>query len=812
MIQHPAFAVDPWQVRECALDLAVLAQSESAFALANGHFGLRGNLDEGEPRGLPGTYLNAVYDLRPLAYGEAAYGYPERGQAIINVTNGKVIQLLVDDEPFDVRYGTLEQHERTLDLRAGTLERRAGWASPVGQRIRLRTVRLVSFTQRAVAAIRYEVEPLDSPARLVVQSELVANESLASTPVAGDPRSGASVEGALHAEYHDHRRLLATLVHRTASSGLRVAAAMDHLVEGPAGTATECDSTPDTARVTVTTRLEPGQRLRITKFLAYGWSSARSREAMRDQVFAALAAARLTGWDGLLAEQRAYLDAFWGTADVELDGDAEVQQAVRFGLFHVLQAGARGEDRAIPAKGLTGPGYDGHAFWDTEMFVLPLLTYTLPDAAASALRWRHSLLPAARQRARQLGLAGAAFPWRTINGEESSSYWPASTAAVHVNADVAAAVVRYVGATGDEAFERAYGLELLVETARLWRSLGHYDRHGGFRIDGVTGPDEYSALADNNVYTNLLAQQNLRAAADAAERHAAAAAALGVGERDVAAWRQAAASMVIPYDAELGVHPQAEGFTEHEVWDFAATPSENYPLFLHYPYFRLYDKQVVKQPDLVLAMHVRGDAFSAEQKARNFAYYEPLTVRDSSLAASTQAVLAAEVGHTDLAWDYLREAALVDLEDREHNTRDGVHMASVAGAWLALVCGFGGMRAYGGALSFAPSLPAGLTRLAFHLSFRERCVRVTVTPEAACYELLDGLLLEISHHGEPLGLTVGAPVHRPIPSPQRLPRPEQPAGREPVRRAGMPSASTGPAATTPAVGDSPHRGADQEVP
>jgi len=554
---------------------------------------------------------------------------------------------------------------------------------------------------------------------------------------------------------------------------------------------------PDTALVTVTTRLEPGQRLRITKFIAYGWSSARSREAMRDQVIAALAAAKLTGWDGLQAEQRAYLDNFWANADVELDGDPEVQQAVRFGLFHVLQAGARGEDRAIPAKGLTGPGYDGHAFWDSEMFVLPLLTYTFPAAAVSVLRWRHSLLPAARQRARQLGLEGAAFPWRTINGEESSSYWPASTAAVHVNADIAAAVVRYVGATGDELFERAYGLELLVETARLWRSLGHYDRHGGFRIDGVTGPDEYSALADNNVYTNLLAQQNLRAAGDAAERHAEAAAALGVGEHDAAEWRRAAAAMVIPYDAELGVHPQAESFTEHEVWDFAGTPPENYPLFLHYPYFRLYDKQVVKQPDLVLAMFERGDAFSDEQKARNFAYYERLTVRDSSLAAATQAVLAAEVGHTDLAYDYLAEAALLDLEDREHNTRDGVHMASVAGAWIALVFGFGGMRACGGALSFAPSLPAGLTRLAFHVWFRERRLRVTVTSETARYELLDGRRLEISHYGQALSVGAGALVERPIPVRPRRPRPVQPAGRAPLRRAVYPASSATPLAQRP---------------
>ena len=366
-----------------------------------------------------------------------------------------------------------------------------------------------------------------------------------------------------------------------------------------------------------------------------------------------MAEAEHRGWDALVAEQRAYLDDFWERADVEIDGDAELQQAVRFGLFHILQAGARAEQRAIAAKGLTGSGYDGHAFWDTETFVLPVLTYTAPHAAADALRWRHATLELARERARQLGLEGAAFPWRTIRGEECSGYWPAGTAAFHVNADIAGAVARYRSASGDDAFERDIGTDLLVETARLWRSLGHHDAAGRFRIDGVTGPDEYSAIADNNVYTNLMAQRNLYAAAEAVERQPQVAATLGVDDEEAAGWRDAARTIVIPYDADRGVHPQAEEFTEHDRWDFAGTLPEQYPLLLHFPYFDLYRKQVVKQADLVLAMHARGDAFTDEQKARNFAYYEALTVRDSSLSACTQAVLAAEVGHLGLAYDYL---------------------------------------------------------------------------------------------------------------------------------------------------------------
>jgi alpha,alpha-trehalose phosphorylase len=781
MSSQPVFAVEPWSVRETRLELDMLARTESLFALANGHIGLRANLDEGEPYAIPGTYVNSFYELRPLPYAEAGYGYPESGQTLVNVTNGKIIRLLVDDEPFDVRYGRLLAHERVLDLRAGVLSRRVEWRSPAGAAVRVSSTRLVSFVQRSAAAILYEVEPLEAPLRVVVQSELVANEP--GPPQADDPRAAAALQSPLQSEdFFDHGARV-VLVHSTRLSRLTMAAAMDHLVEGPQGTETFGESTPDVGRVTVASNLEPGQRLRLIKFLAYGSSSQRSLPALRDQAIAALVEARHTGWEGLLAGQREYLDDFWQAADVELEGDTELQQAVRFALFHTLQAGARAEQRAIAAKGLTGPGYDGHTFWDTERFVLPVLTYTAPHAAADALRWRHATLELARERARQLGLNGAVFPWRTIRGQETSGYWPAGTAAFHIGADIADAVARYYAASGDDDFECEVGLELLVETARLWLSLGHHDPQGRFRIDGVTGPDEYSAIADNNVYTNLVAQANLVAAADAVARHPRHAAAFGADFEEAAAWRDAAQDMVIPWDDELGVHPQSEGFTSHQVWDFDRTEPDQYPLLLNFPYFELYRKQVIKQADLVLALHWRGDAFTAEQKARNFSYYEALTVRDSSLSACTQGVIAAEVGHLELAYDYFGEAALMDLRDLAHNTADGMHIASLAGAWLAVVAGFGGMRDHAGALTFAPRLPSRLQRLAFGLIFRGTRLRVEVTKADATYTVLDGAPLQIAHHGQAITVSVHEPTTQPVP-PLTVdgPAPTQPRGRAPQRR------------------------------
>ncbi|WP_280363694.1 glycoside hydrolase family 65 protein [Nocardia wallacei] len=773
------FDIDPWQLRRRGLDPDALERMESLFALSNGHLGLRGTLEEGEPVGTPGTYLNGFYEKRQLPYAEAGYGYPEEGQTVVNVTDGKIIRLLVEDEPIDLRYGRAVEHERVLDFRTGTLRRHTVWTSPTGRSVRIRSERLVSFAERALAAIRYEVEPLDDDLDLVVQSDLLANETVA--PPGNDPRLAAALDRPLVADFSAVRETTAVLAHHTRRSGLRMAAGMDHEVEAPATPRCAIHAEEDLARLTIAVDVPKGQRLCLTKYIAYGWSSRRSVPALRAQVDAALAAGLETGWDTLRARQRAYLDNFWDTADVEIDGDPELQQAIRFALFHVLQAGARGETRAIPAKGLTGAGYDGHAFWDTETYVLPVLTYTVPMAAGDALRWRHSTLEHARQRARELGQAGAMFPWRSINGEEGSGYWPSGTAAVHVNADIADATVRYLSATGDEQFETDCGVQLLVETARLWESLGHHNSAGDFRIDGVTGPDEYSALGDNNAYTNLMARQNLREAVEVCRRRPDVARRLDVDEAELTAWSECADRMFVPYNEDLGVHEQSDGFTRYARWDFDATPLEHYPLLLNYPYFDLYRRQVVKQADLTLAMYLCPTAFNAEQKARNFDYYEALTVRDSSLSACPQSILAAEVGHPDLAFDYFAETALIDLHDLHHNVGHGLHLGSLAGTWLCCVGGFGGMRDCGGELTFAPRLPARLNRLSFRIMWRDRRIHVDIGNDSATYRLLHGDPVSLHHHGESYLIT---DEPRTLPIPPRPPRaePPLPAGRRPHHR------------------------------
>ncbi|GAA0553453.1 glycosyl hydrolase family 65 protein [Paractinoplanes ferrugineus] len=726
---------EPWAVRESGLPAgaAALRQAESVFALANGHVGLRGNLDEPHPGGMPGTYLNSLFEVRELSYPEAGYAFPERTETIVNAPNAKPIVTTVDGARLDLRTGTLRRHERVLDLRRGTLTREVEWTSPGGVRVWLRSVRLVSLTRPSIAAIRYTVR---AAAELRFDSDLVVNEELPAPR--DDPRASAVVEQPLVSVSYDPD----ALVHRTRHSDRRVAAAVTHL-----GRPGSVRAEPDRLRWTTTGRDE----VTFEKIVAYRWNE----DDLRDQAVADRDAAAAAGFAVLADEQCAYLADFWATADVEVDGDPELQQAVRFGLFHVLQAGAQAGPHPIAAKGLTGNGYDGHTLWDTEIYVLPVLTYTHPGCVGPALRWRHSTLDAARARAAELDLAGAAFPWRTISGPECSGYWPAGTAALHVNADIAEAVRRYHAATGDDEFMREAGDEIIAETARLWEKVVYLDDEGDAHIAGVTGPDEYSALMDDNLYTNLMAARNLRLA----------------GRSDLAD------RLVKPYSEKGGVHEQAYGFTRLQEWDFAE--DHDFPLMLHQPYLNLYRKQVVKQADLVLAMLTAADQFTAAEKERNFAYYEARTVRDSSLSAPIQAVLAAETGHLSRAYDYLAEAALLDLRAGGEASGDGLHIAACAGAWIALVMGFGGLRDHDGELAFTPRLPPRSTRLRFSLRRRGGCLRVTITENRVTYQAHDAEVT-FRHNGQEVTAAAGETVvfdPEPVADRPAPPTPRPPAGR-----------------------------------
>lgn len=764
---------DAWRLVESGHSERYFPRAETIFALSNGYVGVRGTLDEGEPSVSPGVYVNGFHETWPIVHAEEAFGFARTGQTIVKAPDATILRLFVDDEPLYVPTAGLRAHSRVLDLRAGTLVRELAWSTPGGKHVMVRSCRLVSLEHRHLMAISYEVTVCDHPAPVVVRSLVFNHEDLTvqdATERPADPRAGTELaDRVLNAEVveHDGERLL--LGYRTTNSAMTLGMGVDHVIETTTPHEVAVTAAGDQSELVLTVDAQPGVPIRIVKLITYQSSRSAPASELTARCARTLDRARRDGFDALLASQRAHLDRFWDRADVRVEQNRDpvrLQQAIRWNLFQLAQATWRAEGAGVPAKGLTGRGYEGHYFWDTEVYLLPFLSYTQPRIARNLLRFRHSMLPAARARARELGQRGAMFPWRTINGYEASAHYQAGTAQYHLNADIAYAIRRYVHARGDEGFLVEVGAELLVETARLWEDLGFLADDGAFHIHGVTGPDEYTAVVNDNTYTNLMARLNLRFAADTvrwlqAERpvdHAALAADLGLDPQEVDRWERAAAAMHVPYDRDRGIHPQDAHFLELEAWDLDATPPERFPLLLHYHPLQIYRRQVIKQADVVLATFLVGDEFSDPQKRANFEYYDRLTTGDSSLSASVQSIIAAEVGEEDRALDYFRFALLMDLADVAGNASDGVHIAAAGGVWQALVFGFGGVRDQAGELSISPRLPQAWTSLAYGLRFRDRQLRVELTHDEERYLLEDGRPVELTIRGSRRQLEPGRPL------------------------------------------------------
>ncbi|TQL02633.1 glycoside hydrolase family 65 protein [Cellulomonas sp. SLBN-39] len=819
-LDRSRFALDPWRLVERRVEPADRGTTETLFAVGNGYVGVRGTPEEGRPAHEHGTFVNGFHETWPIQHAEAAYGLAEVGQTIVNVPDATVLQVYVDDEPLVLGEAELLAYERTLDMADGVLRRDLVWRTPTGNRVRVRSTRMVSFTQRHLVLASVSVTLEDASASVVVSSQVV-NRYATATPedapagavpgAMADPRRGETLghrvlQPVLHRQEGDR----AVLAFRCATSGMTLAVAADHLVEGDAETTTSTVVTEDVATTDVRVQALPGQTLTVTKLVSYHTSDADPAAELAARCGRTLDRVRAQGVAQQLADQRAWLDAYWTRSDVEVPGQPSVQQAVRWNLFQLAQASARAEGHGVPAKGLTGSGYGGHYFWDTEIYVVPFLTYTSPTAARNALRFRSAMLPAAESRARDLNEGGALFPWRTINGAEASAYYAAGTAQYHINADIAYAIAGYVDVTGDEEFLAREGIDVLVQTARLWVGLGFWrgEGPGSFHIHGVTGPDEYTTVVNDNLYTNVMARMNLRAAAAAMAHlaaewpaeHARVVAHLGVDPGEVAEWVRVADAIAIPYDDVLGIHPQDAQFHEREVWDLKSTPSDRRPLLLHYHPLVIYRFQVLKQADVVLATFLRGEDFTPELKRADFEYYEPITTGDSSLSAVVQSIMAAEVGYHELALDYFHDALFVDLADRHGNAVDGVHVASAGGVWSALVHGFAGMRRRpGGRTSFDPRLPATWQAVTFRVALDGTRLAVTVRQDAVELVAQTGPGVVVDVRGRTYEVAPGAPVVVPLDGqgPRIDGKPEPRALRDTVRPDGsVVTASVPPLAGT----------------
>ena len=783
------FGDDPWRLMVQGIDPDLAGQDETLLSLSNGYLGLRGNHEEGLPLGSHGTFINGFHETWRIQHAENAYGFAEQGQTIVNVPDAKTMRIYVDDERLNLSSADIVDVTRILDMRAGTLTRSLLWLTPTGKRVRVETRRMVSFVSRHLVTTEMRVTVLDADADLTISSLLLNRQDLGRVrteqpgPTAGiaDPRKTEQLtERILNAGPGVHEGDCSIVSYRVTGSGMGLGVGVEHELdvgtpEAQGEWRRSVERAPDRVRHVFQGVARAGVTVQLVKTVAYHSSATAALPELVDRCAHTLAKARAEEPEKRWDDQREFLDAFWQRSDVRVDAEPGVQQAVRWNLFQLVQSAARADGRGIAAKGLSGSGYSGHYFWDSEIYVLPFLTYTTPLWARNALRSREKMLPQARLRAAKLNERGALFPWRTIGGEEASAYYAAGTAQYHINADVTFALARYVSATGDLEYLVSGACDIAVETARLWLSLGFWRTDPGgeeaFHIHGVTGPDEYTTVVNDNLFTNTMARFNLRFAAEvvrrlAAERpdaHAALVARLGLEPEEAQEWEDAAEAMAIPYSQEHGIHPQDAHFLEREVWDLAATPADQKPLLLHFHPLVIYRFQVLKQADVVLALLLASDEFGRAEKQRDFEYYDALTTGDSTLSGVVQSIIAAEVGYPELAYRYFDHALRVDLDDLHHNSADGVHVASAGGVWMMLVQGFAGMRDAGRKLSFDPRLPRHWNSLSFSLAWRGARLGVTLTREQIVFEILEGgREVTVWVRGQQVTVTPGEPAAVPL--------------------------------------------------
>ena len=762
-IPRHRFPVEPWRLVETEPDERDLGVTESLFAISNGYIGMRANPSEGRRAHTHGTYLNGFHETWEIKHAENAFAFAKTGQTVVNVPDAKLMKLYVDDEPLLIASAELKQYERGVDFRTGISHRDLVWRTPGGKIVHVRTERMASLAHRHLAVLSLEVTILNGDAPIVISSQLLNRQDgedeyhvrSAALGEGRDPRQVSRFDHRVlepreqrHTDPDDGSGGEVSLGYRCVNSGMTMAASYLHQVETDCTSVVETSVGHDLAKSVFTFDAHEGQTIRLVKYVAYHSSRGVPPQELADRCHRTLVRAHEAGREALYAEQHEWLDEFWARSDVEVIGDPAAQQAIRLNLYHLAQATARTHERGVAAKALTAGGYDGHYFWDTEVYVLPFLAYTNPDAARKLLRFRYRMLDKARERAAELSQDGALFPWRTINGEEASAYYAAGTAQYHINAGIMYALERYLYATGDVEFLADEGAEMLIETARMYEDLGFYATNGAehFHIHGVTGPDEYTTVVNDNLYTNVMARFTMRYAARcvtflrefAPDAYARLVRRTGLTDDEPIAWHRACDAMYLPYDEELGIHPQDANFLEKERWDFEATPPDKYPLLLHYHPLVIYRFQVLKQADVVLAMFLRREVFTDDQKRRNFDYYDPITTGDSSLSACVQAIAAADIGYDDLAWKYFEQSLYLDLSDAHQNTSDGMHIASAGGVWATLVHGFGGMSDDGESLTFRPRLPQAWQTMTYHLQRHGSDVTVRVDADGATVEVTAG--------------------------------------------------------------------------
>lgn len=724
---------------------------ETLFHNANGYLGVRSNLEEGSRDtydSIRGVYINGFYDLAEMKQAEKLHGLVEEKQTMLNLHDVQGIDLVIDGEYFSMWGGTVSEAYRLVHMEKGFTERMVVWESGGGKKVRIQINRIASYVRPNLFLIDYRVTPLNFSGEIRLISTHAGNVKNYCNP--DDPRvAGESFQHLLTetVEETDGRSLL---VSRTSKSGLKVCSAVWHKTDR------ECTRIPEIDGETVReTFCFSGANNQTARFLKYCIFTDSVRQGdVKSEAVRQLAEAENTDLETIYREQEDYLKSFWERSMLEIDGDEELNLALHYNIYQLLQSAGKDSFSNITAKGLSGEGYEGHYFWDTEMYIQPFFVLTNPEISRKLIEFRYLTLDEARNNARILGhKKGAAYPWRTIMGRECSGYFPSGSAAYHISADIAYSVVSYFLLTQDMDFIADKGAEIVLETARLWMDIGTYV-NGQFHIHGVTGPDEYTCLVNNNYFTNVNAKHNLYWAyrlyhiLKSEGREKELCQKISFKEEEAEEFIRASKAMVLPYSEDLDINAQDDSFLDKKLWDFDGTPREQYPLLLHFHPMHLYRHQVCKQADTVLAHFIFESEADMSTIRKSFDYYEKITTHDSSLSTCIFSIMASRLDLQEKAYGYFGDSAKLDLFNTHHNTKDGIHTANMGGNYMAIVYGFAGLRVKAHGISFSPILPKQWDGYHFRMMFRGSVLEIDVTRKSCRFRLVSGESREITVYGK----------------------------------------------------------------
>ena len=778
-----------YKINEISLDNENLMLEETLFHNANGYIGVRGNFEEGLPEdyhSIRGQYINGFYDFARMPQAEKLYGLIEEKQTIVNVVDTQGITLTIEGEIFSMFDGTVEKSSRTLEMDEGVTLREIIWKSPQGRRVAIEIKRMTSFEVLPLFLVDYKVTPLNFDGEITFHSTHNGNVKNYFNP--NDPRvAGESQEHLVNiaAEVIPSEKIgtFSMVTAHTASSNLSVCSAVKHQLvsehQGKKGILSQGIHGEDKGQKSedMTVFVKENESIRLLKYtiicdsIRYGCDyqvnlqgsvvGLGQEEAIleRDQALQKETIKLLEQVVEQKAEyfydkQQEYLEKFWHSAQVEIVGDEPLHQAVSYNLYQLVQSVGKDPHSNIAAKGLSGEGYEGHYFWDTEMYIQPFFTLTSPEIARNLIRYRYTTLEYAKENARLLGhQKGAAYPWRTIMGKECSGYFPSGSAQYHISGDIVYAIIKYYLATKDMALVRECGAEILIEVSRMWLDLGNY--YGGkFHLNEVTGPDEYTCLVNNNYYTNALAKFGLAWTVKLVrllEKENIADEVIqktGLTKDELEAFLEASKKMNLPYDEETGINPQDDAFLQKKRWDVSTITPQEKPLLLHYHPMHLYRYQVLKQADTVLAHFILEEMQDLQTIRKSFEYYEQITTHDSSLSTCIYSIVAAKLGMVDKAYQYFGESAKLDLFNTHKNTKDGIHTANMGGTYMAIVYGFGGVRLKEDGLHLNPVLPKQWQEYSFRLRIENSKMQIRVKKEGCEVTLLEGEPIAIWLDGE----------------------------------------------------------------